>query len=933
MQDTGISSHLFGLNAPYIEDQYEAWLADPKSVDESWRDYFASLGHGLKPDINHTSIRHNLIDLAHRMSEKRAMPDLASLVQKQVAVTQLVNAYRYRGFQIANLDPLGRSLSSVEAPELDLAFYGFTEADMDTVFNCGSLAGPETLSLRDIYRNLRLIYCGTLGAEYMHIASTEQKRWLQERFESQPGGPKFSPETRLRILERLSAAETLELYLHSRYIGQKRFSLQGSESLIALLDYLIERAGLARVKEMAFGMAHRGRLNVLVNIFGKRPADLFKEFEGVQVEALPVGDVKYHQGFTTDISGPYGPLHLRVLFNPSHLEIGGPVVQGSVRARQHELEDRGGDRVIPVLIHGDASFAGQGVVMEMLNMSQTRGYFTGGTVHIVINNQIGFTTSDPRDARSSLYCTDVAKMVDSPVFHVNGDDPEAVLQAAEIAFDFRMQFHKDVVIDLVCYRKLGHNEADEPSVTQPMMYRAVAMNPGVRALYARRLEQENQVTPEVTRSLVENYRKALEAGGPVNHQILLVDNKDQQYLEARQSDRSGSSESVATGVSLEEVRQLGLKLSTVPEGFTLHPIVQKVMSDRKLMATGKLDLDWGFAEIMAYATLLTNGYAVRLSGQDSSRGTFFHRHAMLRDQIRERWDQGLYIPLEHLKKGQPDFIIIDSLLSEEAVLAFEYGYSVTKPEELVIWEAQYGDFANGAQVVIDQFISSGESKWGQVSNLVMMLPHGYEGQGPEHSSARIERYLQLCAENNMQVCIPSLPSQMFHLLRRQMLRSRRNPLILITPKSLLRSRVSVSVLEDLTTGGFSPVLTTPCSGPVRKVLFCSGKIYFDLAEAISTRKKKNIALVRIEQLYPLPAENLVEAIKMHQGAKEWLWVQEEPKNQGAWNYMARELSLLLPGKMALKGLAREVAAAPAVGYAAKHKRQQRDLIDAALGEK
>ncbi|MDE3208036.1 MAG: 2-oxoglutarate dehydrogenase E1 component [Pseudomonadota bacterium] len=931
MQEIETSSYLFGLNATYIEDQYEAWLADPHSVNESWRDYFSSLGPGRQPDIGHTSIRHNLVDLAHHLSEKQVMPDLASLVRKQVAITQLVNAYRYRGFQVAHLDPLGRCLSSVTLPELDLAYYGFTEADMDTVFNSGSLVGPQTLSLRDIYRNLRQVYCGSLGVEYMHIASHEQKHWLQERLEGGDHPFVLNGEGKQRILERLTAAETLELYLHTRYVGQKRFSLQGSESLIVLLDSLIERAGQAQVQELFFGMAHRGRLNVLVNVFGKKPSDLFKEFEGIQAEDLPAGDVKYHQGFSTYISGPEGPIHLCILFNPSHLEIGGPVVEGSVRARQQEQNDLGGDAVIPVLIHGDASFAGQGVVMEMLNMSQTRGYATGGSIHVVINNQIGFTTSDPRDARSSLYCTDVAKMVDSPVFHVNGDDPEAVVAATQMAFDFRMRFHKDVVLDLVCYRKLGHNEADDPSVTQPMMYRAIAENPGVRTLYARKLEQEGILSAEAARQFVTHYRKALDEGNPVNSQVLLADRGVPQAKE-HVYNQGLEDETVSTGVDPDDLSIWGKALTRIPEGFSLHPIVEKVMAERLMMAKGQLPVDWGFAETLAYASLLMNGYPVRLSGQDSSRGTFFHRHAMLRDQFHERWDQGVYIPLEHLKKGQPSFIVIDSLLSEEAVLAFEYGYSVTNPEELVIWEAQYGDFANGAQVVIDQFISSGEAKWGQISNLVMMLPHGYEGQGPEHSSARIERYLQLCVNNNMQVCIPSLPSQVFHLLRRQVLRSWRKPLVMIMPKSLLRSKQSVSSLDDLALGCFSAVLTTPADSDAARVLFCSGKIYFELAQAIKARPHPSVALVRIEQLYPFPVKELQEAIALLAGAKQWLWVQEEPENQGVWDYVVRRLPPLLPEGAQLGVIAREAASAPAVGYVAKHKRQQQNLIAAALGE-
>src|SRR5437764_698033 len=684
----------------------------------------------------------------------------------------------------------------------------------------------DRTTLRNLLQALRDAYCRNIGFEYMFISDRVQRQWIQEKIEPVRGMPKLTSEQQKHLLRKLTEAEHLERYLHTRYVGQKRFSLEGGESLIPSIDELIQRAGSQGVQEIVIGMAHRGRLNVLVNVLGKMPKDLFLEFEGKAAQQLPSGDVKYHNGFSSDITTPGGPVHLSLAFNPSHLEIVNPVVEGSVRARQRRRDDKTGDQVLPILVHGDAAFAGQGVVMETLNLSGTRGYGTGGTVHLIVNNQIGFPTSDPRDARSTLYCTDIAKMVEAPIFHVNGDDPEAVHFVTQLALDFRNKFHKDVVIDIVCFRKLGHNEQDEPSVTQPLMYKKITQHPGTRKLYADKLVTQSVIAAEEPEAMIKHYRDTLDAGQQTVSPMLsnfkskfAVDWAP--FLGAKWTDAAD------THVPLAELQRLAEPLTTVPEGFKVHPTVGRVIEARRQMAAGKTPVDWGMAETLAYASLLSNGYDVRLSGQDSARGTFAHRHAVLHDQERERWDEGTYIPLQNIGKDQGDFVVIDSVLSEEAVLGFEYGFSTAEPNALVIWEAQFGDFANGAQVVMDQFISSGETKWGRVCGLTQFLPHGYEGQGPEHSSARLERYLQLCAEHNMQVCAPSNAAQIFHLLRRQMLRPFRKPLIVMTPKSLLRKKEAASSIEELANGSFQtviPELEPLEAKDVKRIIACCGKI-------------------------------------------------------------------------------------------------------------
>ena len=929
------NSCLYGANAPFIEGLYESYLKDPHSVELRWRSYFDELQHlddGPR-DVSHSEVQQRFIDIG-KQRRATAVPGARSqLGEKQFAVLLLIAAHRFQGARTANVDPLGRQEKPL-IPELDPGYYGLTDTDMDTVFNTGTLVGPREMKLRDILDFLKQTYCGSLAAEYMYINDLTQKRWVQERLESVRSQPGYDAQTKKHLLERLTAAETLEKYLNAKYVGQTRFSLEGGDALIPMLDRLLQRAGASGVQELVIAMAHRGRLNVLVNTLGKLPKDLFSSFEGKQNPEVLAGDVKYHDGFSSNIMSPGGPMHVTVAFNPSHLEIVNPVVEGSVRARQHRRHDHTGDQVLPVLIHGDAAFAGQGVIQETLNLAQTRGYGTGGTVHLIINNQIGFTTSDPRDSRSTLYCTDVAKMLEVPILHVNGDDPEAVCFATEIALDYRMKFHKDAVVDLVCYRRLGHNEQDEPMVTQPLMYKKIHSHPTPRKVYADRLRKEGVIGEADADAAVAACREALDRGYHTNKTILsnfrpLFETDWKPYVGAKWNENDD------TRLPLETLKTLGRKISEVPENFRVHPRVDKIMQDRRAMAEGQLPLDWGMAENLAYATLLAEGYSIRLSGQDSGRGTFFHRHAVLHDQNRERWDQGIYMPLQHLAPKQGDFVVIDSVLSEEAVLGFEYGYATSSPKELVIWEAQYGDFVNGAQVVIDQFIASGEVKWGRMCGLVMMLPHGYEGAGPEHSSARMERFLQLCADYNMQVCMPATPVQMYYLLRRQMIRPYRKPLIIFSPKSLLRHKESVSPLEEFANDRFRSVNEDwddryINADQAQRVIFCSGKVYYDVRAERRVRGIRNLPLVRIAQIYPFPHDEFRAQIVRYKNATEIVWCQEEPRNQGAWRHIQHYLMRNLLPNQKLYYAGRDSSASPAAGYKSLHDTQQKDLVDQAL---
>jgi len=928
------TSTLFGGNAPFIEEQYENYLADPASVGADWRAYFDTLRSGAA-DVAHGPVIESFIRLGKSRKVAGAMVD-ASTMKKQVQVLQLIGKFRTLGMFQADLDPLQRAGKPYIA-DLDLATYGFTEADLDTEFDVGSFkAGAERMRLRDLVQALRDTYCRTFGAEYMYIHDTATKRFVQQWLEPIRSKAAFTAGEKRHILERLTAAETLERYLHTKYVGQKRFSGEGGESMIPMLDRLVEKAGAAGVQETVIGMAHRGRLNVLVNTLGKMPSDLFSEFEGKYAKYLSAGDVKYHQGFSSHVITPGGPMGLALAFNPSHLEVVNAVVEGAVRARQHRRGDAKGDQVLPVLLHGDAAVAGQGILQEVLNMAQTRGYYTGGTVHIVINNQIGFTTSDPRDTRGTLYCTDIAKMVEAPILHVNGDDPEACLLAVDIAMDYRQQFHKDVFIDLVCFRRLGHNEADEPMVTQPLMYKKINQHPGTRKLYADALVAQGVIGAGDAEAMIADYRAAMDKGTHTNKTIL------SNYKAPFSTDWSpftkGNKWTVAadTTVPMKTLKALAKKVCVVPEGFKLHPRVEKVIADRKAMADGKLPLDWGMAETLAYATLLDDGYGVRLSGEDVGRGTFVHRHAVLHDQNREKWDSGTWVPLQHLKDGQPSIEVIDSVLTELGVLGFEYGYATSDPGRLVIWEAQFGDFANGAQVVIDQFISAGEAKWGRVCGLVLLLPHGYEGQGPEHSSARPERFLQLCAEHNMQVCVPTTPAQIYHLLRRQMIRPYRTPLVVMSPKSLLRHKEAVSSLEELADGGFQTVIGETekiAAKTVRRVILCSGKVYYELLAYRREHRIADVAIVRFEQLYPFPHDEYKKQLAKFPNAREVVWCQEEPQNQGAWYRLRAYFRADAGPKQVIAYAGRPVSASPAVGYLSKHVAQQKQLIEDAFAPK
>ena len=928
------STPLAAGNAPYVEALYEQFLADPASVDPDWREYFERLGGGAG-EVAHGPLVEELTERAkHRRpggTVVMAAPETGSAA-KQGAVSRLIQIYANRGHLIADIDPLGLMVRPVPKV-LGLDYLGLSEADLDTEFLTGSRndAIKPRLKLRDIITQLKQIYCGRIGAEFAHVSNEAERLWLQDRFQVGRAQQHFSPEARKGILWGLTMAEGLERYLATKYPAQKRFSLEGGDSLIPLLDDLIQSSGAHGVEDIVIGMAHRGRLNVLVNVLGKVPEALFSEFEGkYDLQKLKgSGDVKYHKGFSCDVRTPGGNVHVALAFNPSHLEVVNPVVEGSVRARQERRGDATGEKVVPVLIHGDSAFAGQGVIQETLQLSQARAFSTGGTVHVIINNQVGFTTHDPRDTRSTLYCSDVAKMIEAPILHVNGDDPEAVVFATRLAVEYRMKFHKDVVIDLVCYRRLGHNEADEPAATQPMMYSVIRSKPTTRQLYAERLQAEGAIATGEADRMVEEYRNSLDDGDhrPAAKNVLGMIGNVHTVDWSKYHDVDWT-EQVRTGVKPAVLRELGLRAATFPEGFVLHRQVQKIVEDRRRMAEGQMMLDWGFAETLAYATLLDEGYEVRITGQDSGRGTFFHRHAVGHDQK----TGASYVPLRHLKPGQPRFRVTDSLLSEEAVLAFEYGYATTDPNCLVIWEGQFGDFVNGAQVIIDQFISSGEAKWGRYCGLTLFLPHGFEGQGPEHSSARLERFLQLCAENNMSVCVPSTPAQMFHMLRRQMLRDFRKPLIVMTPKSLLRHKLSVSSLEDLSHGFFQnviPEIDDLDEAKVNRVVFCSGKVYFDLLEARRSREARDVAIVRIEQLYPFPADDYAAILKRYPNAKDVVWCQEEPQNQGAWFQIRHRLQEPL-GRQELMYCGRGPSAAPATGIPQLHTQQQQGLVNAAL---
>lgn len=922
------SSHLAGANATYVEDLYELYLSDPDLVSDEWKRVFDGLPTQADHVVEqpHSRVRDYFRRLAQETKHYNVQVSDPEVDAKQVKVLQLINAYRFRGHEAAQLDPLGLWKRPPVA-ELDPSFHNLTEDDMEETFNVGSFAvGADTMKLKDIYQSLNKIYCGSVGAEYMHIIDTEQKRWIQQRLEPVLGQPEFTLEEKRKFLEELTAAEGLERYLGAKFPGAKRFSLEGGDALIPMMKELIRHAGTHGMREVVIGMAHRGRLNMLVNVLGKKPQDLFDEFAGKHDETWGTGDVKYHQGFSADFATPGGDVHLALAFNPSHLEIVNPVVIGSVRARQDRLGDSEGNRVLPITIHGDSAIAGQGVVAETFNMSLARGYCVGGTVRIVINNQVGFTTSNPRDTRSTMYCTDIAKMVQAPILHVNSDDPEAVAFVTRLALDYRNEFKRDVVIELVCYRRHGHNEADEPNATQPLMYQKIKKHPTPRKIYADTLTDRNECDLETATQLVNEYRDALDHGEVVvkEWRPMTMHSVDWSPYINREWNENWDNQ-----FPLQRLKELGEKVCQYPESHKLQSRVEKIYHDRMSMVSGEKMLDWGMAETLAYATLVDDGKRIRISGQDSGRGTFFHRHSVLHNQA----DASTYVPLANIHTKQGPFEVIDSVLSEEAVLAFEYGYATAEPSGLTIWEAQFGDFANGAQVVVDQFISSGEQKWGRLCGLTMLLPHGYEGQGPEHSSARLERYLQLCAEQNMQVVIPSTPAQVYHMLRRQVVRKMRRPLIVMSPKSLLRHPLCTSSMEDLANGSFLPAIgeIDPLdAAQVKRVVFCSGKVYYDLLEQRRNNQQDDVAIVRIEQLYPFPIEEVQAAIAPYTNVVDYVWCQEEPQNQGAWYSSQHNFRAAIPAGADLKYAGRPASASPAVGYMSVHLKQQKALIEDAL---
>jgi 2-oxoglutarate dehydrogenase E1 component len=934
------NTYLFGGNAPYVEEMYENYLANPGSVPDSWREYFDALQHvpavdgSNAKDVPHLPVINAFAERAKSGGTKVVMAsESVEMGRKRTAVQQLIAAYRNVGQRWADLDPLKRT-ERPKIPDLEPSFYGFTDSDQETVFDTSNtFFGKNNMSLRELVNALRETYCGTLGAEYMYATDQGEKRWWQEKLESIRSKPNFNSDKKKAILERLTAAEGLERYLHTKYVGQKRFSLEGGESFIAAMDELVNAAGVQGVQEVVIGMAHRGRLNVLVNTMRKLPADLFAEFDHTAPEELPSGDVKYHQGFSSDVSTPGGPVHLSLAFNPSHLEIVNPVVEGSVRARMDRRADPTGSQVLPVLVHGDAAFGGQGVNQETLALAQTRGYATGGTVHIIVNNQIGFTTSDPRDMRSSVFCTDIVKMVEAPVLHVNADDPEAVVLATQLALEYRMQFRKDVVLDIVCFRKLGHNEQDTPALTQPLMYKKIAAHPGTRKLFADKLATQG-LGESLGDEMVKAYRAALEAGKHTDDPVL-TNFKTKFTVDWSPFMGKKWTDAGETAIPLAEWKRLAAKITTIPESVTPHQLVKKVYDDRAAMGRGETPVDWGMGEHMAFASLVASGYPVRLSGEDSGRGTFTHRHAVIHDQKREKWDTGTYVALQNVTENQAPFVVIDSILSEEAVLGFEYGYASNDPNTMVIWEAQFGDFANGAQVVIDQFIASGEVKWGRVNGLTLMLPHGYEGQGPEHSSARLERFMQLAADTNMQIVQPTTASQIFHVLRRQMVRDLRKPLIIFTPKSLLRNKDAASPVSEFTKGLFQTIIPENKAlkaDKVKRLLVCSGKVYYDLVKKREELGVEDVAILRAEQLYPFPHKAFAAELKKYPNATELVWTQDEPQNQGAWFFVQHYIHENMMSGQKLGYSGRTASASPAVGYSHLHQEQQKALVEGAFGK-
>ena len=931
MKELWGSSHISAGHAAYLESLYEIFINNPEDLSKEWFDFFTNLPSHPKSngEISHLEIIKDFKNIS-----RNNITSEVSIDERQGKVIRLIQSYRNRGHLKAKLDPLGM-MERRFVEDLDIEFHGLSNEDLDQVFYTDTLdTGSDKSTLREIINRLEEIYCGNIGIECNHIMESEERRWFQRKFESKLQEYSFDDEEKLNIFERLNSAEGLAKYLSAKYPGMKRFGIDGAESLVPLVESIIQNCGSMGANQICFGMAHRGRLNLLVNVLGKLPSDLFAAFdEDSTLEGASTGDVKYHLGFSSNFDTKGGEVHVSLFNNPSHLEIVDPVVIGSVRARQDRIKDKDRSKVIPVLLHGDASFSGQGVVMESLQMSQTRGFYVGGTIHVIVNNQIGFTTSNVNDSRSTDYSSDVAKMIQAPVIHVNGDDPEMVVNATKIACKYRNKFKKDIVIDLFCYRRRGHNEADDPSATQPLMYKKISEHPSVLKQYEENLISKGILSKEKAKDIKVSYRKSLEGGKSVAKNLAKKPNDSlwfdwQPFMDIKWWPK------VDTTFDKKEFIKLGKDICKVPKSFNLGNQARKIFEDRLSMTDEKTPINWGYAESMAYATLLKEGYPIRISGQDVRRGTFSHRHACVFDS---RSGMG-FIPLSEIaEQSDTRFDIYDSLLSEEAVLGFEYGYSATWPSGLAIWEAQFGDFANGAQVVIDQFIVSTQHKWERLSGLVMLLPHGYEGQGPEHSSARIERFLQLCASENIQVCVPSTPKQIFHLLRRQAIRKMRTPLVVISPKSLLRNPDAISNLNELVDGNFSCVIDDNLKNKknVKRLIMCSGKVFYDLMNKRNNKKIRNTAIIRIEQLYPFPYDDLEEILTKYENVQEYIWCQEEPLNQGAWfshrHRIQRVLDRLDKGNE-VSLISRPAAAAPAVGLMKLHLQQQQDLINKAIFE-
>ncbi|HCW1222523.1 TPA: 2-oxoglutarate dehydrogenase E1 component [Escherichia coli] len=901
---------LSGDNATWLEEYYQTWLRTPEQLPEDWRRFF------LSPELTVQSVSGD-----NNVS--------GATLKKQAAVIQLINAWRTQGHLRAKLDPLGLN-PPADVPSLQPGFWGLSEEDLLQEFSVTFGAHTTQMPLKQLLNLLEQAWAGSQAYELAHLENREEINWLLSRIESS-NAPQADVQTCIARFEKLMAAETLERYLHTRYVGQKRFSLEGGESAIPALDTLTKRLRAQGVEEMVIGMAHRGRLNVLVNLLNKDPAQLFAEFEGKQTIGSGSGDVKYHMGYSSNLETPAGSLHVALAYNPSHLEIVNPVVLGQVRARQERRGEDGQAKVVGVLIHGDSALGGLGVNQTTFNLSQTQGYGTGGTLHLVINNQIGFTTSRLQDMRSSRYCTDIAKMVAAPIIHVNGDDVDAVCQVMELACEWRDTFRRDIIIDICCFRKHGHNESDEPRLTQPQMYQAVDVHPGTLARYGESLARRGLLTQAQQDEMTARYRDWLDS----------CQKREPQPLKPAIHSFSANwygltnphwSAPVSTALPRQKLAAYGEIISTLPPDVVAHPTIKRQLALRQDMAAGTQPIDWGMAEMLAYASLVDAGVGVRLSGEDSGRGTFSHRHAVVHHQTEAR----RYLPLQHIRAGQASFDVYDSVLNEEELLAFEYGYSTSAPQQLVIWEAQFGDFANGAQVAIDQFISSGETKWDRYSGLTILLPHGYDGQGPEHSSARPERWLQLCAENNMQVVMPSESAQMFHLLRGQALRPMRKPLVIMMSKRLLRFKGAMSELSEFTDGAYKPVVTDPQlhqSQKVKRVILCSGQVYYDVLEARKQREcEDEVAIVRLEQLYPFPVAELNDVLASWPNCYEWIWLQEEPENQGAWRQIRHELAALKINTPYWQYAGRPAAAAPATGYGRVHKQQIDEFLAAAFAD-